>query len=440
VSTTASRRAQLTPYAWYVLTVLLVVYTCNWMDRYVLIILLESIKHDLHLSDTALGLLSGFVFASIYSVAGIVIARIADRTSRRGVISLGLAVWSLMTATSALAANFLQLATARFGVALGESACSPAASSLIADYFPPERRATAFAVYGVGISIGMGLGLSIGGWANEAYGWRSAFLIVGLPGLLLALLVRLTVREPRRGQVEGAAVDAKLYGAGDAVRALLARKSFLPFAFGLGLFSFSGMAFEIWTPVYLIRSYHLSSTVVGNLTGFTEAVAGLIGTMGGGLIADRLGRRDLRWYLWGPAAAAVLMTASMLVFLHTAGSLMLVFYFLWVMCAGSYLAPIVAVTHRIMPLHMRALATAVLYLLLNLIGPGAGPLVTGMLNDLFSPSYGAEAVRLSLMVNLLGTGCGIALMIYSANHVLADLRLADEGAETAAPARAALDA
>jgi len=332
------------------------------------------------------------------------------------------------------------LAAARFGVALGESACSPAASSLIADYFPPERRATAFAVYGVGISIGMGLGLSIGGWANEAYGWRAAFLIVGLPGLLLALLVRLTVREPRRGQVERGPVDAKLYGGADTVRALLARKSFLPFAFGVGLFSFSGIAFEIWTPVYLIRSYHLGSAVVGNLTGFTEAVAGLIGTMGGGLIADRLGERDVRWYLWAPAVAASLMSAFMLVFLHTAGSVMFVFYFLTVMCSGSYLAPIVAVTHRIMPLHLRALATAVLYLLLNLIGPGAGPLVTGVLNDHFMQTYGAEAVRVSLMVNLLGTGCGIALMIYSAGRLLADLRLASEGAGTTAPTRAALDA
>ncbi|HTX06388.1 MAG TPA: MFS transporter, partial [Steroidobacteraceae bacterium] len=168
-------------YSWYVLAVLLCVYSVNWMDRYVLIILLEPIKRDLKLSDTALGLLSGFVFATIYSLAGIPIARLADRAVRRTVIATGLVVWSAMTTLSGLAASFAQLVAARFGVALGESACSPAASSLIADYFPAERRATAFAIYGVGITIGMALGLAVGGWANELYGWRAAFFVTGLP-------------------------------------------------------------------------------------------------------------------------------------------------------------------------------------------------------------------------------------------------------------------
>jgi len=426
-------------YAWYVLVVLLAVYTCNWMDRYVLVILLESIKKDLKLSDTALGFLSGFVFAGIYSLTGIVIAGIADRTSRRTVISVGLAVWSVMTAVSAFALNFFQLAVARFGVALGESACSPAACSLIADYFPVSRRATAFAIYGVGISIGMGLGLSLGGWANDVYGWRAAFLIVGLPGVLLALLVRLSVREPRRGQSESESVGARTYSAREIVRVLLSRKSFLPFAVGLGLFSFSGIAFEIWTPVYLIRGYHMSSAAVGSLTGFTEAFGGLLGTMAGGLIADRLGLKDVRWYLWMPAAAASLMVVSMLVFLHTNGTVMFVFYFLTVMYSASYLAPIVAITQRIMPVRMRAVATAVLYLLLNLIGPGAGPLVTGMLNDHFAQSYGVEAVRVSLAVNLVGTACGVALLLYSARSLLDDLSAARDALPIPAAARAALD-
>lgn len=408
-------------YSWYVLAVLLCVYTVNWMDRYVLIILLEPIKHDLKLSDTDLGLLSGFVFATIYSLAGIPIARLADRAVRRSVIAAGLVVWSAMTALSGLAANFTQLVAARFGVALGESACSPAASSLIADYFPAERRATAFAIYGVGITIGMALGLAVGGWANERYGWRAAFFVAGLPGLALALILRLTVREPTRGQAEPFAVDHAQYSAAGTARAILSRKSFWAYTVGLGLFSFSGNAFETWTPVYLMRAYHLGTAELGSWLGSLEAASGLIGTVAGGLVADRLGRRNPCWYLWMPAAAAAMMIPLMFAFLHTRGAAMYIFYFLTTICSSSYMAPMVAITQRIMPVHMRALATALLYLLLNLIGPGAGPLVAGVLSDLFAPTYGVQGLRLSLTITLLGAACGVAVTLWGARALPDDL-------------------
>jgi MFS family permease len=412
-------------YSWYVLAVLLCVYSFNWMDRYVLLILLEPIKHDLRLSDTALGLLSGFTFAMIYSIAGIPIACWADRGDRRSVISLGLTLWSATTALSGLAANIGHLTVARFGVALGESACSPPASSLISDYFPAHRRATAFAIYGVGISIGMGLGLFVGGWANELYGWRVAFMIAGLPGVLLALIVRFTIREPRRGQAESFETDPRVYSVAATIRIILSRKSFLAYAIGLGLFSFSGNAFETWTPVYLMRLYHMGTGTIGEWTGFIEGVGGLIGTMAGGLLADRLGTRDERWYLWVPAMAAAAMVPSMFVFLHTSHGSMFVFYFVTIVFSASYMAPMVAITQRIMPVRMRALATALLYLLLNLIGPGAGPLAAGILNDALVGSYGVEAVRISLTVTLVGAVCGVALTLYAAKHLPHDLTFAD---------------
>ena len=390
------------------------------MDRYVLVILLEAIKHDLHLSDTALGVLAGFAFVAIYSVIGIPIARFADRGSRRTVISLGVAFWSLMTAASAFTTNFSQLIVARCGVAIGESACSPPASALIADYFPARWRATAFAIYGVGIYIGMALGLFVGGWINELYGWRAAFLLVGMPGLLLALLVRLTVREPRRGQAESNHIDAYVYSVKETIRVVLSRRSFLPYAIGLGPFSFSSPAFEIWTPVYLMRGYHMGTSAVGTLTGLVEGFGGIIGAVTGGIIADRLGARDIRWYLWTPAVGTGLMVLSMLVFLHTNQTVMIVFYFVTVVCSSSYLAPAIAITHRIMPLHMRALATALLYLLLNLLGPGAGPLAVGVLNDLFVQHHGGEAIRVSLSVTVLGAGVGVVLMLYAARFLPGD--------------------
>jgi len=415
-------------YSWYVLAILLCVYSANWMDRYVLIILLQPIKHDLKLSDTALGLLSGFAFAAVYSFAGIPIARWADRAVRRTLIAGGLVVWSAMTGMSGLAVNLAQLVAARFGVALGESACSPAASSLIADYFPAERRATAFAIYGVGIPIGMALGLAAGGWANQLYGWRTAFFVVGVPGLVLALILRLTVREPIRGQTETVLVDRARYSSvAEAVRAILVRKSFLAYGIGLGLFSFSSDAFETWTPVYLMRAYHLGTGALGTLIGTIDGVSGLIGTLAGGVIADRLGRRDPRWYLWLPAAAAGAMIPFMYGFLHTTGGAMYTFYFLTEICSSSYMAPIVAITQRVMPVHLRALSTALLYLLLNLIGPGAGPFVTGVLSDLFTPTHGIQGLRLALIVTLLGAACGVALTLWSAGKLPEDLARGELG-------------
>jgi MFS family permease len=414
-------------YAWYVLGILCLVYTCNWMDRYVLVILLEPIKNDLHLSDANLGLLSGFAFATIYSLTGIPIARWADRSVRRSIIAIGLSFWSLMTAASGLARSFGTLLAARVGVAVGESTCSPAASSLIADYFPPTRRATAFALYGLGISVGMGLGLILGGWLNELHGWRVAFLVVGCPGLLLALLVRTTIREPERGGGEGPHVDAANYSMSEAVRAILSRKSFLAYALGLGLFSFSGNAFETWTPVYLVRSLHMGTGAIGTLTGLVEGIGGIIGTLGAGMLADRLGRADERWYLWLPATTSALMIPCMWVFLHSDAGVMFVFYFVTIICSGSYMAPMVAITQRVMPLRMRAFSTALLYLVLNLIGPGAGPWVAGILNDVFVSTHGVEAVRVSLSVTLAGAVFGVILTLFAARRLPADIALLRDG-------------
>jgi MFS family permease len=221
--------------------------------------------------------------------------------------------------------------------------------------------------------------------------------------------------------VESNAVDTRIYSLRNTVRFIRSRKSFLAFAVGLGLFNFSGNAFEIWTPVYLMRAYHMGTGAVGTLTGFVEAVGGLLGTIGGGLLADRLGIRDVRWYLWMPAAAVILMVLSMLVFLHSSQTQMFVFYFVTILCSASYMAPLVAITQRIMPVHMRAQGTALLYLILNLIGPGAGPLVAGLLNDALAVHYGVEAVRISLTITLSGAVCGIGLVLYAARHLTADL-------------------
>jgi MFS family permease len=392
------------------------------MDRYVLVILIEPIKRDLQLSDTVLGLISGFAFATIYSLAGIPIARFADRGSRRSIIAVGLALWSAMTALSGVARTALQLVCARLGVGLGESACSPTAHSLISDYFPVSRRATALSVYQLGIVFGIALGLALGGWANDLYGWRAAFMIVGVPGLLLALTVRLTLREPRRGQSDGATADIAQYSLRGALSVMRQKKSFLAYALALGLCSFSDTAFEMWSPAYLMRVYHLSSSYVGTWTGALEVVAGIIGTIAGGLAADRLGARDARWYLWAPVASVTLMIPCILLFLIVGGVAVFIFYFLAMLAAASYMGPIIALTQRLMPVRMRALAAAIQFFILNLLGPGAGVSTVGFLNDVLTPRYGYLAIRYSLIVSLSAAFAGIALALYAASRLRFDLR------------------
>ena len=226
----------------YVLAVLFFVYVFNFIDRTILSILIEDVKRELGVSDTAMGFLTGIAFAVFYTVAGIPIARWADVGVRRSIIALGLTVWSLMTAASGLVQNFGQLVAARIGVGVGEAAGSPPAHSLIADYFPPERRATALSIYSAGIYVGVLFGYLAGGWVNEFFGWRNAFFVVGLPGLLLALLVRFTVREPSRGQSEPprapsepAAVDEAPEPWQDVFRFLWSLRSFRHLAFGAGM-------------------------------------------------------------------------------------------------------------------------------------------------------------------------------------------------------------
>ena len=214
-------------YSYYVLGVLFTVYVFNFIDRQVLAILLEPIKQELHASDTAMGFLAGFAFVVFYTFAGIPIARFADRTSRRSVIAIGLAVWSAMTAASGLARSFTQLALARIGVGIGEAAGSPPAHSLLSDYFPPERRATALSIYATGVYIGAMIAFMAGGYIREHLGWRLVYLLVGLPGIPLALLVRTTVRELPRGFSESAPADTRVVGTREVIRFLLSRRSFV---------------------------------------------------------------------------------------------------------------------------------------------------------------------------------------------------------------------
>ena len=383
----------------YALGVLVVVYTFNFIDRQILSILLEPIKQDLGLSDSALGMLTGFAFALFYATLGIPIARFADRSKRRNLIAWALAIWSAMTAVSGLAQNFWHLLLARIGVGVGEAGCSPPAHSMLADYFPTENRATALGIYSLGIPFGILFGFIAGGWLNEFFGWRVAFFIVGVPGLLLAILVRFTLREPPRGMAEGRVADEEQPTIMETFRFLWSKRSFRHMAVGGGLTAFVGYGVITWVPSFLIRSYGMSTGDVGTYLGLILGIPGGIGIALGGYLADRYGARDTRWYLW---IVSVALIASMPLFfgvyLSNTAFASLMFLILPILLGNFYQATTFSQTQGLVSLRMRSVAAAVLLFILNMIGLGAGPQAVGILSDILQPSYGDESLRYALLM------------------------------------------
>jgi MFS family permease len=386
-------------YARYVLGVLFVVFVFNFVDRQILSILLVPIKEELQVSDTAMGFLTGIAFALFYTVAGIPIARFADTGNRRNVIVIGLVVWSAMTALSGVVRTFGQLALARVGVGVGEAACSPPAHSLLADYFPPHRRATALGIYSMGIYVGILLGFVLGGWVNQLFGWRQAFLVVGLPGLALAVVVRLTVREPARGTWELASAGVPVESTREVLRFVWALRSFRHMAFAAALHSFAGYGAATWGPAFLIRVHGMETGAIGTWLGLITGIGGASGALLGGVLADRLGTRDRRWSLWIPAIASVVEVPFWLAFLLLPEPVSALLWFIPAVIAGAmWLGPVLAMTQGLVRPHMRALASALLLFVINLIGLGMGPQVVGILNDLLAGTFGTAAVRYSLLL------------------------------------------
>jgi predicted MFS family arabinose efflux permease len=404
-------------YARYVLGVLFAVSVVNFVDRQILSILLEPIKAELHASDTAMGFLTGIAFALFYTVAGIPIARIADRGSRRTVIAVGLTAWSAMTAASGLARSYGQLALARVGVGVGEAASGPAAHSLLADYFPPARRATALAVYAMGIHVGILIGFVVGGWVSQLWGWRAAFFVVGAPGLVLAVVVQATVREPPRHVAHGPGVSNA-----DAIRAFWRMRSLRHMALGAALHSFAAYGIAAWAPAFLGRVHHMQPGAIGTWLGLLTGVGGICGALLGGTIADRMGARDARWYLWAPALASVAEVPFWFAFLLWDKPVpAMLMGFPGIVGGAMWLGPVFATTQTLVRPEMRALASALLLFVINLIGLGLGPQAVGVLNDVLSGRFGTDAIRYSLLVVGVMNVWAAAHFVLAARTVRADL-------------------
>jgi MFS family permease len=402
-----------TSYRYYALAILTFVYVFNFIDRQILVILQESIKSDLGLSDTQLGLLSGISFAVFYVTCGIPIARWADKSNRRNIVALAIGTWSFMTAISGAAQNFLQLLAARIGVGVGEAGGSPPAHSMISDMFPAAERATALSIYSMGINFGILIGFVLGGYVNDLLGWRWVFVVVGLPGILMALVVRFTLKEPPRGYSDNVTKKVEAPPFLDVFKLLWSRRSFRHMSVAAGLHAFVGYGVGQWIGSFFIRSYDLGSTTeIGFWLGIISGTAGAAGTFMGGYLADRFGQSDQRWYIWIPAVATLAaIPFSLAVYLIDNYSMALTIYLIPVFLGAMYLGPTLAMTHGIVSLRMRALASSILFFVLNLIGLGLGPLFTGWLSDQFTPRFGQDALKYALV-------CVVLVYIWCAFHYL----------------------
>jgi MFS family permease len=399
----------------YMLILLMIILAFNYVDRLALGLVLQDIKASFHLSDTQLGLLSGIAFALFYSLMGMPIARWADRGNRRIIISLTTALWSVAVALCGFASNFVQLMLCRVGVAVGEAGCMPPAHSLIADYFSRAERPRAVAVYMLGSTLSMLIGYFLAGWLNEIYGWQIMFKLLALPGIVLAVLAWLTLREPRRQRARleatvsdpamRAAPPAPHYTMREVFTTLWNNRTFRYLWLNFSVMSFFSYGVVQWQPSYFIRTFGMHTDELGAWLTLIYGVGGTVGTCIGGVLATRYAANNEALQLkatgWLYAGYGVLMVGVFLapdkytaITLNTIGTI------------GASLAsgPLFGTIQTVVPERMRAMSITLIYLFANLIGMGLGPLATGALSDFFAHWAGNDSLRYALL-----TLCPIAL-------------------------------
>lgn len=391
-----AKAAVLTPTSQRVLLwTLLVVYIFNFIDRQIVNILAEPIKNELGLSDTQIGMMTGLAFALFYTILGIPIARYADRptSNRVGLISISLAIWSGMTALCGLAQSYGQLVLARVGVGVGEAGCTPAAMSLITDKVAPEKRSSAIAFYGLGVPLGGLLGMMIGGIVNDLYGWRIAFMMVGVPGIFLAVLIPFLIRDNRKDVVVKAESPPGLPFT-EAFQEIAKSRGFVLLAVAAAFTAFLSYGKTTWGAILFVRSFGLSPGEVGTILGLTVGLAATFGTWLGGYLADRFGRADRRHILTAPAIGMVVAAPILfLAYSTTDWRLSLVLLIVPTILNSMYYGPTYACVQGLVLPEARATASAIMLFAQNLIGLGLGPLLFGMMSDAFKPMAGAESVR-----------------------------------------------
>jgi MFS family permease len=400
---------------WYVLGVLTIVYALNIADRFSISTLIEPIRLEMRLSDSGVAFLTGVALAVFYVTVGIPIATLADRISRRNILVLALAVWSGMTAFCGLSQNYWQLLLARFGVGIGEAGGTPPSTSMIADTFPSGRRPMALTIFALGACIGAWLGSSVAGGIAERYGWRAAFLVLGVPGLLWALIVWLTVREPRRGQLDAAVTRSQSSTLGSTLRFIATQRSAVHLLISGSVATFWSWGLMWWTPTFLQRSHHLTVGQAGALLGQMHLIAGTAGTVLASWLMGRSAAADPR-YVCRLLAWVTALTTIPSIILYWVASEQAATLLLWIFVPAVYfyIGPILGLLQNVVPAHMRATTCAILLFAANLANLVIAPQLIGLLSDWFAHSFGAgrESLRWALLL-LAPTGLWAAWHLWT---------------------------
>jgi MFS family permease len=405
---------------WYVLAVLTVVYALNIADRFSISTLIEPIRQELHLSDRGIAFLTGWALAMFYVTVGIPVAALADHANRRSIVAVALALWSGMTALCGLAQSYLQLLLARFAVGIGEAGGTPPSTSLLADKFPPCRRPMALTIFALGACLGAWLGSYVAGEAAQRGGWRAAFLVLGVPGVIVALLVRFTVREPRRGQFDVRADTGGRSTLLATLRFLTTQRSAIHLLLGGSVATFWSWGLMWWTPAFLQRSHHLSVAQAGELLGPMHLIAGTLGTLLAGWLVGRRAAADPR-YVARLLAVVTALTTIPSILLYWVPSLRTATLLLWVFVPAVYfyIGPILGLLQNVIPANMRATTCALLLFLANVANLMLAPGIVGWLSDWFAASFGAgpESLRWALLL-LAPTGLWAAWHLWTSGDTI----------------------
>jgi MFS family permease len=411
----ASRR-----YRAYVLALLIAVGIVGWVDRNLFGVLLQSIKVEFALSDTVLGLLGGVAFGVFYATLGLPVAWLADRYERRSLLAGALALWSAFTAALSLATGAVSLFVTRVAVGIGEAGGAPPSVSLVADYFPREQRAFALSLLYLYIPCGFVVGYLAGGWLAEHVGWRSACLVLGLPGVALAVLVRLTLREPPRGRSDEL-VTAPAPALLATLRFFLSRPALRHIPLGGAAHGAGAFAAAIWLPAYFTRTFEVSSTTAGAWLALAYGLGGGLGVLCGGFLADRIvaRMRDERWYaLWAVALLLGSVPTTLALYLAASPWLAVAALLAWAFLGHAFLGPVAALLQNLAGPERRAVAAAFYLFLVNLVSMGLGPLAVGYLSDTFTATLGADALRYALLAIVTATTLLAALHFLLAARAL----------------------
>ncbi|MET0365534.1 MAG: MFS transporter [Sphingobium sp.] len=413
-------------YRGYVLLLLMLIAAVAAVDRQILFVLVEPIRHEFGLNDKQIGALTGIAFALTYVVVSIPVARLSDRAPRKIVIGVAVSIWSVMTALTGFAQSFFQLFITRVGVGFGEAGAAAPSQALIGDMFPPRQRATAMSLYLMGAPLGMAVGLGMGGWVAQHYGWRWALVAAGVPGIILGPLMLFTVRNITKGAADGITRTFTPPGIGETLR-MVARIRTLPFLFGgATLQSLLASGLVGWMPAFLQRTHGLSPVTIGASLGAAMGAGSLIGHLLGGPLSDWLIRRDLRWPLW--LGAGIVLVSGLLSLLAFAGPASIFFpaIALQILVSGLFTSPLLSLVVSLPPVWARATTVAVMYTVLQLVGLGIGPTAVGALSDALRPAYGEGSLQMAMLLSLLLAFPAALLLLLAARHYRADHAAAAE--------------